>query len=143
MNFLMHFVVWQPVEDNRHDSLGWQLQWSRFLGQGSKLFWGQEFDQTWASFSEVQQRPSPLIPTQIPQGVHYDYGVSAQSAAFYVGSFWQTTGKLAIDTSVRLDYVRYDYNNHAADGSVCAPGSIAGFIDRRTGWMNFLSLQRT
>lgn len=129
MTFLMHFVPWKPVEENSHDSLGWQLQWTRYLARGSKMFWGQEFDQTWASLTEVQAQtaPEPFPPQAFPQGVHYDYRVSAQNAALYGGGFWQKTQNLALDTAIRLDYVRYDYQNRSDDGSACEEGASCRF----------------
>jgi outer membrane receptor protein involved in Fe transport len=122
MDFLMHFVPWQPVEENSHDSLGWQLQWQRSFGANSKIFWGQEFDQTWADLSEIQFTEAPFSPDQFPVGAHYDFNVSAQNAAFYGGSFWQTTPSLALDFALRIDAQRYDYSNNLSDGSACAAG---------------------
>lgn len=119
MDFMMHFVPWTPLEQNSHDSIGWQLQWSRYLARGSKVFWGQEFDQTWASLTETQA--DPFAP-HLPQGVHYDYRVSAQNGALYGGGFWQKTPSLGLDAAARLDFIRYDYENRADDGSACAPG---------------------
>jgi iron complex outermembrane receptor protein len=122
MDFLMHFVPWQPTESNRHDSLGWQLQWRRFLAGGTELYWSQEFEQTWGDLREFQARPSPFSPAQIPQGNHYDFSVSAQSAAINGGAYWQVTHALAFDLALRWDYTSYDYTNHLAAGSACAPG---------------------
>lgn len=122
MNFLMHFVPWQPTESNSHDSLGWQLQWRRFLARGSEIYWGHEFEQTWGDLRETQARPAPFLPAQIPQGDHYDYSVSAQSTALNAGAFWQATHALAFDLAVRWDYTNYDYENHLSVGSACAPG---------------------
>lgn len=119
MDFKMHFLPWKPLEQNSHDSVGWQLQWSRFLARGSKVFWGQEFEQTWASLTETQADPSPFRPEAIPQGIHYDYRISAQNGALYAGGLWQKTTSLALDTALRFDFIRYDYDNRAGDGSAC------------------------
>lgn len=120
MDFLMHFVPWQPTESNRHDSVGWQLQWRRFLARGSEVYWGHEFEQTWGDLRETQARPAPFQPAQIPQGDHYDYSVNARTAALNAGTFWQVTHALALDLALRWDYTSYDYDNHLADGSACA-----------------------
>lgn len=125
MAFLMHFVPWQPLEENSHNSLGWQLQWNRYLARGSKVFWGQEFEQTWAELRETQMQPYPS--NAFPQGVHYDYRVSAQNGALYGGGFWQATRNLGLDAALRTDYLRYDYNNRGEDGSACADGVSCRF----------------
>lgn len=121
MDFLMHFVPWQPVESNGHDSLGWQLQWRRYLAWGSEIYWGQEFDQTWGDLSEIQYRDAPFQQAQIPRGAHYDYSVRARTAAMNAGAFWQATRALALDVALRWDDTRYDYTNHQSGGSACAP----------------------
>jgi len=125
MDFLMHFVPWQPVESNGHDSVGWQLQWRRYLAWGSEIYWGQEFDQTWGDLSEIQYMDAPFQQAQIPRGAHYDYSVRARSAAFNAGAFWQPTRALALDVALRWDDTRYDYTNHLDSGSACAP-EVAG-----------------
>lgn len=125
MDFLMHFVPWQPTESNSHDSLGWQLQWRRFLARGTEIYWGHEFEQTWGDLRETQARAAPFLPAQIPQGDHYDYSVSARTTALNAGAFWQATHALALDLAVRWDYTSYDYENHLTAGSACAPG-VAG-----------------
>lgn len=125
MNFLMHFVPWQPTEENGHDSLGWQLQWRRFLAQGTEIYWGQEFEQTWGDLSEVQTQVAPFQQAQIPVGPHYDYAVRARTAAVSVGTFWQATRNLALDLALRWDHTYYDYTNHLEAGSACVAG-VAG-----------------
>lgn len=122
MNFLMHFVPWQPVETNGHDSLGWQLQWRRYLVGGTEIYWSQEFDQTWGDLSEIQYMDAPFQQAQIPRGAHYDYSVTARTAALSAGAFWQATHTLALDLALRWDHTRYDYHNNLSSGSACAPG---------------------
>jgi iron complex outermembrane receptor protein len=121
MDFLMHFVPWQPVETNGHDSLGYQLQWRRFLTEGSEIYWSQEFDQTWGDLSEIQYQDAPFQQAQIPTGAHYDYSVMGRTAALSAGTFWQITRNLALDLALRWDHTRYDYTNNLSAGSACAP----------------------
>lgn len=122
MDFLMHFVPWQPTERNGHDSVGWQLQWKRFLARNTEVYWSHEFEQTWGDLVEVQHNPAPFSPAQIPQGDHYDFGVRARTTAFNVGAYWQITHSLALDLAARWDHTFYDYTNHLSTGSACAPG---------------------
>lgn len=122
MDFLMHFVPWQPTERNGHDSVGWQLQWKRFLARGTEVYWSHEFEQTWGELAETQANPAPFQPAQIPPGNHYDFGVRARTAAFNAGAFLQATHSLALDIAIRWDHTYYDYTNYLSTGSACAPG---------------------
>lgn len=121
MDFLMHFVPWQPTEHNGHDSVGWQLQWRRFLARGTEIYWAHEFEQTWGDLRETQARTAPFSVAQIPKGEHYDYRVSARTASINAGAFWQVTHALALDLAVRWDQTEYDYQNRLPAGSACAP----------------------
>ena len=122
MEFLMHFVPWKPVERNDHDAVGWQLYWRQQLGEGSEIFWGQEFEHTWASLSEIQAQPAPFTPDIFPQGAHYDYSVKALNVATNVGGYWQATPSFAIEIGLRFDHDRYDYQTDLTPGSACNQG---------------------
>lgn len=116
MTFLMHFVPWQPTEENGHSSLGLQAlvhsdldswQWTN----------GLDLDVTDGWLRETQD--APFSPNQ-PAGVHYDYQVDALSAAAFSQATWRREA-LEVSGGLRLEYNRYDYNNRAGDGSACAP----------------------
>lgn len=123
MAFLMHFVPWQPTEENSHDSLGWQLGWRRFLAAGTDVFWGQEYEYTWSELTETQSQPAPFRQQDFPVGVHYDYRVNAQNASLYGGAYVQMTSTLALDIAARFDYTQFDYWTIEAAGSACEPGA--------------------
>jgi outer membrane receptor protein involved in Fe transport len=73
MQFLQHFLPWQPVEKNGQDSVGLRLQLN---GDEERLRWqsGIDADLTRGWLREVQDRD--FSPNQ-PAGVHYDYTVDA------------------------------------------------------------------
>lgn len=119
MAFLMHFVPWKPVEQNAHDSLGWQFHWRRYLPRGGELFIAHEAERTWGELSEIQYSPAPFSQAEFPVGTHYDYKVTADSASLSAGGFGYLTDALAVDAAVRLDYTRYDYTNQASNGMAC------------------------
>ena len=117
MEFLQHFLPWQPVEENDHQSLGLR---GALRMQSGNTDWtlGSDLEYTDANLTETQDEP--FSPNQ-PAGVHYDYQVDATVAAAY-GQFrhqgdspWEFTGGL------RLEYTEYDYDNQTGDGDACGP----------------------
>lgn len=119
MEFLMHFVPWQPVEQNEHRSAGGQIQWRKDLADALNFFLGADFEATRASLLEIQEQSAPFDPEQFPTGVHYDYQVEAQNAAVYTGVKWRAREELLIDAVIRRDNDRYDYDNRAGIGPAC------------------------
>lgn len=122
MDFLMHFVPWQPVEENWHDSIGWQGQWRRLLINGSDVTLGHEFEFTRGGLTEIQDRAAPFQQAQFPVGEHYRYHVDALSTAVFAAAYMQLTSRFALDLAVRMDFDRYAYRNKLADGWACADG---------------------
>ncbi len=117
MEFLMHFLPWQPVEKNGHSSLGLKAT-LRSTGKSMQWVNGVDLEYTDGWLTEIQTgNTSPSKPA----GVHYDYQVNASVAAAYsqlsgkLGSRWEYT------VGARVEYTRYDYNNRTTDGSACAP----------------------
>ncbi|WOJ93933.1 TonB-dependent receptor [Congregibacter variabilis] len=121
MEFLQHFLPWQPVEKNGQESLGLRVS----LNDGSENFnWstGIDIDVTRGWLSEVQA--DAFSPNQ-PAGVHYDYEVDAVSAAIYGQANWQLSSRIGLAAGLRLEQNSYDYNNQTGDGSACAPEASA------------------
>ncbi|MBP6699937.1 MAG: TonB-dependent receptor [Halioglobus sp.] len=120
MQFLQHFVPWQPVEENSQDSLGLRAALNTDLEDSS---WanGLEAEYTDGRLKEYQQQD--FSPNQ-PAGVHYDYQVGATVAA----AFSQWRGNFQnweLSAGLRLEYTLYDYDNRTGDGSACAPTASA------------------
>ena len=115
MEFLQHFLPWQPVEENSHSSLGLKTVVHSDL---DKLRWanGIDLEYTDASLKETQYQD--FSPNQ-PAGVHYDYKVDAAVAAIFsqLRSQWQSPWELS--AGVRAEYTYYDYDNRTGDGSAC------------------------
>ncbi|WP_262500792.1 TonB-dependent receptor [Pseudohalioglobus sediminis] len=120
MEFLMHFLPWQPVEENGHTSLGLQAAVHSELGNWA-LANGVDIDYTDGWLTEIQD--GDFSPNQ-PAGVHYDYQVDALNAALFSQATWRS-GSLELSGGLRLDYTGYDYNNRTGDGPACAPEATA------------------
>ncbi|MEP4146316.1 MAG: TonB-dependent receptor [Halioglobus sp.] len=120
MEFLMHFLPWQPVEENGHTSVGLQGAVYSDLGQWQWIN-GLDIDYTDGWLKEVQAEE--FSPNQ-PPGVHYDYQVDATMAAAFSQAEW-SLDKLEVSAGLRFEYNRYEYDNRTGDGSACAPTATA------------------
>ena len=110
MEFLMHFLPGQPVENNKHSSVGLLAAYTKDLDGGHKVIFGTDFEYTEGELSEVQFNPTTF--GQFLQGVHYDYEVDATVVAPYVHSEWQVLDRTRVTAGVRYEYTKYDYTNN-------------------------------
>ncbi|QFU77802.1 TonB-dependent receptor [Halioglobus maricola] len=120
MEFLMHFLPWQPGEENGHTSLGLQAAVHSDFDRW-RWAYGVDLDYTDGWLKETQAEE--FSPNQ-PAGVHYDYQVDALTAALFSQGSW-TQGRLELSAGARLEYNGYDYDNRTGDGSACAPEASA------------------
>ncbi len=116
MDFLQHFLAWQPVEENAHDSLG--LRTTVHTDSGA-LRWVNGIDMEYTDGTLKETQDADYSP-DIPAGVHYDYQVDATVAAIYSQLRIQNDSPWEFDGGVRLEYTNYDYNNRTGDGAPCA-----------------------
>jgi len=119
MNFLMHFLPGQPLEENGQVSGGMILTSVRPWGAAT-LTTGLDLEYMDAFIKQFQAQPTtspPFLVDKLPQGWHYDFDVSGSMAAPYaqieipLGTNWQLL------TGLRLEYLRYDYDNNLPDGN--------------------------
>ena len=121
MEFLQHYLPWQPVEENAHDSLGLR---ATLQTNTDTLRWINGIDMEYTNASLKETQDEDFSPNQ-PAGVHYDYQVSATGGAIYSQLRTQSDSPWEIDGGVRLEYTHYDYNNKTADGAPCGPTATA------------------
>ena len=112
MEFLMHFLPGQPVEKNKHSSVGLLSAYTKDLEGGHKIILGTDFEYTEGELSEVQFNPNPFGSNNFLPGVHYDYEVDATVLAPYIHSEWQVLDKTRVTAGVRYEYTKYDYTNN-------------------------------
>lgn len=129
MRFLMHWLPWQPVEQNRHTSIGVQTALHSTGSDAlrtknrpdSGYVWSSGFDVEYTKGSLTQIQERAFSPSK-PQGAHYDFDVSALTAA----TFAQVTAFIGPKSEFilggRFQHTAYDYTNNLSDGSACAPG---------------------
>lgn len=145
MDFIQHFLVGKPFEDNGQDSLGVATSLSTTLFSNTAVLAGLDLEAAQGFLKETQ--PTAATDPNRPVGKHYDYEVDSRVAAAY-GQVSQPIGeRLQLTGGVRVEYVEYDYDNRMIagntrdDGTAC---SVAGCVysrpaDRKDDFTNVTS----
>lgn len=130
MDFLLHFLPGDPLEQNSQQGFGWQSSLRGELNQ--HLNWAVGFD---ADFSDGELRQSQAEPTRgpaflqatIPTGVHYDYRVDSEQLGIFGHLNWQINDALSLVAGLRAERLDYDYDNLSLDGRTRDDGTECGF----------------
>ncbi|MDH3546920.1 MAG: TonB-dependent receptor, partial [Gammaproteobacteria bacterium] len=129
MEFLQHFLPGQPLEENGHDSAG-VIATTIFENAKRRTTVGIDVEWSDIFLKETQDSPTEgsafLVETR-PAGKHYDYTVTSLGIAPYVQTETQLTESLTFGAGLRLDYLRYDYDNRMLDGNTRDDGTPCGF----------------
>ncbi len=121
MEFLQHFLPWQPVEENGHESLGLNSKWyvdTEWVSVTSGI--DLEATDGWL----IEEQDEPFSPNQ-PEGVHYDYDVKATLASIWSQVEWDASNTVNLFAGLRYEYTNYDYINNTEDGPACEPEATA------------------
>lgn len=128
MDFRMHFLPGDPLEQNGHDSYGVQTSYARNAGWVSYIA-GLDVEFTEGELSEVQTSPN-VFGTKYPTGTHYDFDVEAQVIAPYVHAVWSLSDTTDITTGLRWEITDYEYTNNATNSDTVAQGVLGDFLFR-------------
>lgn len=148
MDFLQHFLLGQPVEDNGQDSAGLLFSFTRQELAGGELLLGVDAEIAASSLQQFQDGPTidgtPVQNAIRPAGRHYDYDVDSQVLAGYAQWRRALTRNWSIEAGVRLERDAYDYDNRMLNGNtdengVLCPGGClySRPADRRDDFTNF------
>lgn len=130
MDFRLHFLPGDPLEQNRQTGVGWQTSLSR---QANDYFsWAVGFDADFSQGELAQTQDqatqgSAFLRATIPVGVQYDYQVQAQQVGTFAHADWQLSPELSAQFGLRAEYLEYDYDNLALDGRTREDGTECGF----------------
>lgn len=130
MDFRLHFLPGDPLEQNAQRGLGWQSALT--VSPNDNLSWSIGFDGD-ITDSELQQSQdqatvgSAFLTETIPTGIHYDYEVEAQQIAAFAHLDWSLNEQWRLVAGARLERTRYDYDNLALDGRTRDDGTECGF----------------
>ncbi|MEX0962765.1 MAG: TonB-dependent receptor [Pseudohongiellaceae bacterium] len=119
MNFVQHFLPGQPIEDTEHRSLGLQFAAYKELASGANLALGFDIEDTEGSLKQFQPNPTEgsfFLRNSVPQGKHYDYDVDSRQLAGFI-NYDQNLGRgWEISLGLRLENMKYFYDNKMIDG---------------------------
>lgn len=121
MDFLQHFLPGQPVEENSQVSGG--FLWTSWHNlPGGSLTAGMDGEIARGELQETQQRD--LGPdSNRPAGTHYDYHVWSVMLAPYAQLELPLATRWTLQAGLRLEYLRYDYDNNGLDGNTRDDGT--------------------
>ena len=127
MDFLMHFLPSEALEESGHASAGVQTSLTRQTGWGEWVL-GADVEATTGTLRETQTRPTLF---SFVQGEHYDYTVDSTLTAVYGQGYWDASDALRLQAGLRLERVQYDYDNRLADNAI---GRYLRVADRSDGY---------
>lgn len=121
MDFLQHFLLGQPVEQNGQDSGGVMLSTSGRRLAGGELIAGLDAEFARSTLLQFQNHAttdgSPEANAIRPAGKQYDYDVDSRVVAGYGEWRLPLSPRWLLEAGLRLEYARYDYDNRMIDGN--------------------------
>ncbi len=121
MDFLQHFLLGQPIEENGQDSEGFMLETRGRPFAGGELIAGLDTELSDSSLLQYQNHPTtdgpPAANAIRPAGRQYDYGVNSRVLAGYGQWRRLLAPHWSLEAGLRLEQARYDYDNRMIDGN--------------------------
>lgn len=121
MDFIQHFLVGKPYEDNGQDSVGVLTGINMKVFGNADLLAGIDLEMAQGFLKETQPGPAtdgaPAANLIRPAGKHYDYEVDSSVAAAYGQLMLPLGDRLKLTGGARLEYVEYDYDNKMIAGN--------------------------
>jgi len=106
MDFRLHFLPGDPLEQNQQTGFGWQT--SLRGATSDSLTWAVGFDADFSDGELLQTQDQPtrgsaFLRATIPTGVHYDYQVDAQQLGVFGHLEWQVADALTLVAGLRAE----------------------------------------
>jgi len=130
MEFLQHFLIGKPLEENGQDSVGVLAALDIRAFHDTRILTGMDLELADGFLKETQAGPATdgvaAANAIRPAGKHYDYEVQSTVAALYAqfeqpfANDWRLTG------GARAEHIRYDYDNHMRAGNTREDGTSCG-----------------
>ncbi|HEY8538800.1 MAG TPA: TonB-dependent receptor, partial [Steroidobacteraceae bacterium] len=120
MDFIQHFLVGKPFEDNGQDSLGVLTALEMKAFTNTNVLAGLDLEAARGFLKETQ--PTPATNDR-PVGKHYDYEVDSRVAALYAQVTQPIGERFTLTAGARAEYVEYDYDNKMNSGNVREDGT--------------------
>ena len=131
MNFLQHFLIGKPLEENGQDSIGVLTALQKSVFADTQLLAGIDLELADGFLKETQAGPATDGPTPAanairPAGKHYDYDVQSKVAALYGQIEHPFAQRWRVTAGARLEYVDYAYDNRMIAGNTRDDGTSCG-----------------
>ena len=130
MDFLQHFLIGKPLEENGQDSLGVATALQTVVFADMQLLAGIDLEYADGFLKETQAGPAtdgaPPANAIRPAGKHYDYDVQSQVAALYGQIEQPFAQRFKLTAGARVEYVNYDYDNKMIAGNTRDDGTTCG-----------------
>jgi len=127
MDFLQHFLVGKPLEENGQDSVGVVTALDITAFTNTSLLAGLDLEAAQGFLRETQPGPAtdgpPAANIIRPAGKHYDYQVDSSVAALYAQITQPVGAQWLLTAGVRTEYVEYDYDNRMIAGNTRDDGT--------------------
>ncbi|MFL6620844.1 MAG: TonB-dependent receptor [Povalibacter sp.] len=127
MDFLQHFLIGKPREENGQDSIGVLSSLQFNVLTNTQLLTGVDLELANGFLKETQAGPAtdgaPPANAIRPAGKHYDYEVDSSVAALYAQVEQPFAERWRFSGGVRFEYVDYDYDNHMIAGNTRDDGT--------------------
>lgn len=129
MKFLQHFLPGQPTEKNSQSSMGVVSHWTKTRSRHTYTL-GAQYE--WMSARLLQQQKnatigSPFLVATRPPGIHYNFDVAAITLAVFGDSIISLGDDDEINGSLRVEQVRYNYDNLHLNGNTRDDRTPCGF----------------
>ncbi len=121
MDFLQHFLPGQPREQNGQLSGGMMLSQRRALAGEQVLTLGFDLEFAAGHLEEFQENEGPV--GNLPAGAHYDYDARSALAAPFAQLELPLLDELVLQLGLRVEGMRYEYDNHLIDGNTRDDGT--------------------
>lgn len=130
-SFTEHYLPGEPIETVAANSGGVRVQLLDSLSSNTAMIYGTDTEYAHSTVQEYQPGSiTNLPPAQAdirPQGFHYDYAADSRTLAAYVDLNHYWNPQWLFSGGVRLEGVRYTYENFLPVGNTQADGTPCGF----------------
>lgn len=130
MDFLQHFLIGKPLEENAQSSVMTSASMRRPLGEAWTWGAGLDLEASGSQLRETQDGPAtdgpPAANAIRPAGKHYDYRVDARTAGAFATLGWRPDSRWSLNAALRIERTRYDYDNLMIAGNTDEHGVPCG-----------------
>ncbi|MDE2344864.1 MAG: TonB-dependent receptor [Gammaproteobacteria bacterium] len=149
-SFTEHYLPGEPIQTEATNSGGLQFKLRTEAGPSTSVIYGSDAEYAHGTVQEYQPGPATGIPPSQaatrPQGFHYDYAADSRTLAMYVDINHAWTPQWLFSGGLRVEGVRYTYENFLpvgntqADGTPCPDGGCLFYrpADRADQFVNVM-----